>query len=254
MAIVVWVGHADGMRRDPDPHYRHRFPAELIAHAVWLYHTFPLSFRDVERLLAERSVEVSYERVRPWCRKFAQTFAIRLRRRRPKPGDHWHLDQVFIRINGVQHDLWRAVDQDGAVLDILVQSRRTTKAAKRFFTKLLKGLLDVPRGVITDGLKSSGAAKAKLIPRGEHSHPPPRLRERRMKRSSHLGKHSSFSPHMAPFTSTPTLADTGWVRPSIVYTAPGLSLSGKRRRVLAPQHKDGHRSAARLFTASLKLM
>lgn len=108
------------MRREPNPHYRHRFPAELIAHAVWLYHTFPFSFRDVELLLAERGVEVSYETVRRCCRKFAQTFANRLRRRRPRPGERWHLDEVFLKINGVQHYLWRAVDQEGVVLDILV--------------------------------------------------------------------------------------------------------------------------------------
>jgi putative transposase len=96
------------MKRAPDPHHRHRFPAEIISHAVWLYHTFCLSFRDVELMLAERGIEVSYETIRRWCRKFAQTFANRLRRRRPRPGDRWHLDEVFIRINGVQHYLWRA--------------------------------------------------------------------------------------------------------------------------------------------------
>ena len=136
------------MKRVPDPHHRHRFPAEIISHAVWLYHTFCLSFQDVELMLAERGVVVSYETIRHWCRKFAQTFANRLRRRRPKPGDRWHMDEVFIRINGIQHYLWRAVDQDGVVLDVLVQSRRNTKAAKRFFKKLLKGLRYVPRVVV----------------------------------------------------------------------------------------------------------
>jgi putative transposase len=182
------------MRREPDPHYRHRFLAELIAHAVWLYHTFPLSFRDVELLLAERGVEVSYETVRRWCRKFAQTFANRLHRRRPRPGDRWHLGEVFLKINGVQHYLWRAVDQDGVELDILVQSRRNTKAAKRSFKKLLKGVRYVPRVVVTDKLKSYAAAKAKIIPgvehrqsrylnnRADHSHQTTRQRERRMKR------------------------------------------------------------------------
>ena len=110
-------------------------------------------------MLAERGVVVSYETIRRWCRTFAQTFANRLRRRRSRPGDRWHLDEVFIRINGVQHYLWRAVDQDGVVLDVLVQSRRNTKAAKRFFKKLLKGLRDVPRVVVTDQLKSYAAAK-----------------------------------------------------------------------------------------------
>jgi putative transposase len=114
----------------PDPRYRHRFPTEIIGHAVWLYHVFSLSLRDVELLLAERGVVVSYETVRRWCKKFCQTFPSRQRRRRPLPGDRWYLDEVFIRIQDVQHYLWRALDQDGVVLDILVQSRRDAKTAK----------------------------------------------------------------------------------------------------------------------------
>src|SRR5246127_2594542 len=128
------------MKRPPDPHYRHRFPAEIISHAVWLYHVFSLSFRDVELLLAERGITVSYETVRRWCKKFGQTFANRLRRRRPRPGDKWYLDEAFIRILGVQHYLGRAVYQDGVVLDILVQPRRDAKASRRFFRQLLKSL------------------------------------------------------------------------------------------------------------------
>ena len=205
------------MKRAPDPHYRHRFPAEIISHAVWLYHTFCLSFRDVELMLAERGIEVSYETIRRWCRKFAQTFANRLRRRRPRPGDRWHLDEVFIRINGVQHYLWRAVDQDGAVLDVLVQSRRNTKAAKRFFKKLLKGLRYVSRVVVTDQLKSYAAAKRTIIPhvehrqsrylnnRAENSHQPTRQRERRMKRfksprqaQQFLSAHGPIHQHSHP--------------------------------------------------------
>jgi putative transposase len=104
---------------------------------VWLYHVFSLSLRDVELLLAERGIVVSYETVRRWCKKFGQSFANRVRRRRPRPGDKWHMDEVFIRIRGVQHDLWRAVDQDGVALDILVQARRDANAAKRFFKRLL---------------------------------------------------------------------------------------------------------------------
>ncbi len=115
------------MRASPDPHHRHRFPAELISHAVWLYHVFSLSLRDVELLLAERSVVVSYESIRRWCRKFGQSAANGLRRRRLRSGDKWHLDEVFFRIRGKVHDLWRAVDQDGVVLDVLVQSRRNAK-------------------------------------------------------------------------------------------------------------------------------
>src|SRR5271169_3746809 len=115
------------MKPRPDPNYRHRFPAEIIRHAVWLYHVFSLSLRDVELLLSERGVILSYETVRSWCRKFGQTFADRLRRRRPRLGDKWHLDEVFIRINGKKHYLWRAVDQHGDVLDILITSRRDAK-------------------------------------------------------------------------------------------------------------------------------
>jgi putative transposase len=107
------AGETGGMKPPPpDPHYRHRFPAEIISHAVWLYHVFSLSLRDVELILAERGIVVSYETVRRWCKKFGTGFADRLRRRRPRPGDKWHLDEVFIRIQGVQRYLWRAVDQD----------------------------------------------------------------------------------------------------------------------------------------------
>ena len=116
-----------------------RFPAEIINHAVWLYHRFSLSFRDVEDLLFTRGIVVTYESVRQWCKKFGQTYANELRRRRARPGDKWHLDEVFLRINRKRHYLWRAVDQDGNVLDILVQSRRNKAAAKKFFRKLLKG-------------------------------------------------------------------------------------------------------------------
>jgi putative transposase len=118
------------MDETPGLYRRHRFPGEIIGHAVWLHHTFSLSFRDVELLLAERGVNLSYESVRRWCLKFGADFAARLRRRRPRPGDTWHLDEVFLRINGVLHYLWRAVDQHGVVLDILVQDRRNATAAK----------------------------------------------------------------------------------------------------------------------------
>jgi len=125
---------------------------------------FSLSLRDVELLLAERGVVVSYETVRRWCTKFGQSFANRLRRRRPRPRDKWHMDEVFIRIQGVQRCLWRAVDQDGVVLDILVQERRDATAAKRFFRRLLKGLQYVPRVIVTDKLRSYGVAKATCFP------------------------------------------------------------------------------------------
>ena len=117
----------------------YRYPIEVIGHAVWLYHRFALSLRDVEELMLARGVVVTYETIRSWCAKFGPDYAAQLRRRRPRPGDKWHLDEVFVTINGRRHYLWRAVDQDGNVLD-MVQSRRNAVAAKRFFRKLLKGL------------------------------------------------------------------------------------------------------------------
>jgi putative transposase len=182
------------MRTSCSLYHRHRFPVEIISHCVWLYFRFALSFRDVEEMLAMRGVSLSYETVREWCLKFGQTYANGLRRRSPRPGDRWHLDEVFLKINGRLHYLWRAVDQDGDVLEILVQSHRDKKAAKKFFRKLLKGLRYVPRVIVTDKLKSYSAAKAEVMPsvqhvqqkysnnRAENSHQPTRLRERVMRR------------------------------------------------------------------------
>jgi putative transposase len=211
------VGEDGAMQKPPDPHYRHRFPAELISHAVWLYHVFSLSFLDVELILAERGVMVSYESIRRWCLKFGASFANNLRRRRPRPGDKWHLDEVFIRIQGELHYLWRAVDQDGIVLDILVQSRRDAGAAKRFFKRLLKGLQYVPRVLVTDKLGSYGVAKRELLPevehrksrylnnRAENSHRPTRRRERQMQRfksarqaQQFLSAHAFIYGHFRP--------------------------------------------------------
>jgi putative transposase len=205
------------MKPPPDPHYRHRYPAEIISYAVWLYYVFSLSLRDVELLLAERGVVVSYESIRRWCAKFGSGFANSLRRRRPRPGDKWHLDEVFIRIQGELHYLWRAVDQDGVALDILVQGRRDTKAAKRFFKRLLKGLKYVPRVIVTDKLRSYGAAKREVLPdvehrqsrylnnRAENSHRPTRRRERQMQRfksprqaQDFLSAHSFIYAHFRP--------------------------------------------------------
>ena len=138
----------------------HCFPVEIISHAVWLYFRLCLSFRDVEELLLERGVIVTYEAFRKWCRKFGQQYANQLRRCRPQPGDKWHLDEVFLTIKGEHHYLWRAVDQEGNVLDILVQRRRDKRAAEKCFRKLLKGLAYVPRVIVTDHLKSYGAAKS----------------------------------------------------------------------------------------------
>src|SRR4051794_15069882 len=161
-----WVCDTQGMNEHaPAPSYkRHRFPPAIIGHAVWLYYRFALGYRDVEELLAERGVIVSYETTRRWCRKFSQTYANGLRHRRPRPGDKWHLDEVFISINGAQQYLWRAVDQDGNVLDILVQARRDEAAATRFLRRLLKGLEYVRRVVITDKLASYGAALRAVLP------------------------------------------------------------------------------------------
>src|SRR5215813_11806827 len=183
---------------------RHRFPAEIISHCVWLYFRFSLSFRDVEEMLAMRGVSLTYETVREWCLKFGQTYANALRRKSPQPGDRWHLDEVFIKINGRLHYLWRAVDQDGDVLDILVQSRRDKKAAKKFFRKLLKRLRYVPSVIITDKLKSYSAARVEVIPsvehlqqkylnnRAENSHQPTRLRERVMRQFKSAGHAQRF--------------------------------------------------------------
>ena len=193
-----------------NPYKRHRFPGEIISYAVWLYYRFSLSHRDVEELLLERGIIVSYEAIRKWCRKFGQSYANRLRRRRPCPRDKWHLDEVFIKINGKLYYLWRAVDQDSNVLDILVQSRRNKQVAKKFFRKLLKGLSYVPRVVITDKLKSYGAAKREILPGVEHrqsrylnnrcenSHLPTRQRERRMQRFKSPGHAQRFLSAYGP--------------------------------------------------------
>ena len=178
-----------------NPTYRgHRFPPEIISYAVWLYYRFCLSFRDVEELLADRGVTVSYEAVRQWCLKFGPSFAKKLRHRQGQLGDTWHLDEVFVSMQGKRHYLWRAVDQNGDVLDILVQPQRDQRAAKRFFRKLLKGLRYIPRVLVTDRLGSYGAARRELLPsvghcqerrrnnRAEVSHQPTRFRERQRRR------------------------------------------------------------------------
>src|SRR3954452_14035274 len=176
------------------PYAGYRFPAELIRPAVWLYFRFPLSLRMVDELLAARGIMVSHESVRQWALKFGQDFANQIRRRPPRAGDKWHLDEVVVKIAGVTHWLWRAVDQDGLVLDVLVQSRRDKDAAKRLLRKLLKRQCRAPRVMITDKLASYGAAKKEITPgvehrphkglnnRAENSHQPTRRRERQMKR------------------------------------------------------------------------
>jgi putative transposase len=197
----------------------HRFPGEIIGHGVWLYYRFTLSYRNVEELLFERGIIVSQEAIHQWCRKFGQDYANQLRHRRPQLGDKWHLDEVFLSIHGKRHYLWRAVDQDDNVLDILVQSRRNKQAAKQFFRKLLKGWQYVPRGIITDKLKRYGAAKREILPGVEHrqsrylnnrcenSHRPTRQHERRMqgfKSPGHAQRFlAAYGPHR-PTLPTPT--------------------------------------------------
>jgi putative transposase len=145
-----------------------RYPREIISHVVWLYFRFSLSFRDIEELMASRGIVVTYETIRQWTLRFGQQYAVELRRRQPWRGDKWHLDEVVLTINGKHYYLWRAVDQDGHTLDVLVQSRRDRQAAKRFFRKLLKGMRYVPRVLITDKLKSYAAAKVQVMRGVEH--------------------------------------------------------------------------------------
>jgi putative transposase len=201
-----------------------RFPSEIISHAVWLYFRFSLSFRDVEELLAQCGIVVTSETVRQWCLTFGQSFANELRRRRPRCGDKWHMDEVVLTIRGEKHYVWRAVDQERNVLDILVQSCRNKKAAKRFFRKLLKGLQYVPRVIITDKLRSYGAAKREILPgvehrqhkglnnRAENSHQPTRLREKNMRKFKSI-KHAQrfLSADRAPSLDISNREDIGCV-------------------------------------------
>ena len=193
---------------------RCRFRPEIIQHAVWLYFRFPLSYRDVEDLLAERGIDVSYETVRRWALKFGRAYAQKLRKTRPGPDVRWHLDEVFVSINGKRMYLWRAVDCEGEVLDILVQSRRNKKAALKLMRKLLKKQGFVPDAFVTDKLPSCGAAlKALKLARrhefgdrknnrAENSHLPVRQRERRMQRFKSPGSAQQFlSTHAAVYNT-----------------------------------------------------
>ena len=157
------------MTSQPQSYHGYRFPPEIISHAVWLYHRFCLSVRDTEDLLAQRGVTVTYETIRQWCRTFGPAYARSLRQRRGRMGDTWYLDELCVTIQGQRQYLWRAVDEDGDVLDILVQSRRNRRAAARFFRKLLKGQGREPRRLITDKLRSHAAAHRTVIPSVIHS-------------------------------------------------------------------------------------
>src|SRR5918912_1734007 len=188
----------------PLSYARIQSPAVLIQHAVWLYLRFTLSYRDVEDLLAERGVEVSYETVRRWVRKFGPVFARRLRHSHPKPSRHWHLDEMVVRIAGKAVYLWRAVDHEGEVLDVLVQRRRDKRAAVKLMRKLLKKQGFAPTVVVTDKLRAYGAAFKEIglaarheqgrrqNNRAEVSHQPVRRRERKMQRFKSPGSAQCF--------------------------------------------------------------
>ncbi len=159
----------DSAVQQPAPLYkRYRFPGEIISHTIWLYFRFALSHRDIEDLLAERGVQVSYEAIRLWCRRFGPIFAGTLRRRQSRSADKWYLDEVQLKIKGKKHWLWRAVDRDGLVLHILVQERRNQEAAERFLRCVLVGEGIAPRVVVTDKLASHPPALKRVLPQTEH--------------------------------------------------------------------------------------
>jgi putative transposase len=191
---------------------RHRFPPDIISYAVWLYYRFNLSHRDIEDLLAERGITVSREAIRVWCIKFGAIYTRRLKRKHRGYGDVFYIDEVFVKINGRRHYLWRAVDQDGKVVDVFLQARRDGAAAKRFFRRLLRSHGGEPRKIVTDKLRSYGVAHRELIPdaihdnsqyannRAEQSHEPTRVRERVMRKfksikqaQRFLGAHAAVS-------------------------------------------------------------
>ena len=183
---------------------RHRFPPDIISYAVWLYHRFNLSHRDIEDLLAQRGIAVSREAIRLWCIKFGAIYARRLKRKHRGYGDTFYIDEVFVKINGMQHYLWRAVDQDGEVVDVFLQARRDGAAAKRFFKRLLRSNGGEPRKIVTDKLRSYGVAHRELIPeaihstelyennRVEQSHEATRARERGMRKFKSIRQAQRF--------------------------------------------------------------
>ncbi|MFT6275168.1 MAG: putative transposase [Halioglobus sp.] len=171
---------------------RHRFPPDIISYAVWLYYRFNLSHIDIEDLLAKRGITVTRESIRLWCIKFGAIYSRRLKRKHRGYGDTFYIDEVFIKISGKQHYLWRAVDKDGEVVDVYLQAKRDGVAAKRFFKRLLRSHGEEPRNIVTDKLRSYGVAHRELIPetihstqqyennRAEQSHEATRVRERGM--------------------------------------------------------------------------
>ena len=183
---------------------RYRFPSAIIQYAVWLYHRFNLSHRDIENLLAERGINVTYEAIRLWCNKFGSKYAARLKRKHQGYGDTFFIDEVFVKIDEQQHYLWRAVDQDGEVIDVFLQKRRNGAAAKKFFKRLLVKPQSEPRKIVTDKLRSYGIAHRELIPdsihdtsqyannRAELSHQPTRVRERGMRKFKSIQQAQRF--------------------------------------------------------------
>ncbi len=252
---------------------RHRFPGEIISHAVWRYYRFLLSYRDVEELLAERGIAVSYETVRRWCRKFGQAFADGVRRWRPRPGDKWHVDEVQLKINGRKHWLWRAVDQEGVVLDILVQERRNQEAAEAFLCRVVDGNGYTPRVVITDKLASYPPALRRVLPSMEHrrhtrlnsraknSHRPVRKPEHVLQRfnsprsaqrylepfsavCNYILPRHHLSPPTRPAGSAPSASNSGETpRGSRLPPGSGLQAGLGRPSVLAPSPPCQSRSA-----------
>ena len=183
---------------------RHRFLPDIISYAVWLYHRFNLSHRDIEDLLAERGITVSREAIRLWCIKFGAIYTRRLKRKHRGYGDTFYIDEVFVKINGIQHYLWRAVDQDGEVVNVFLQARRDGATAKRFFKRLLRSNGGEPRKIVTDKLRSYGVAHRELIPeaihstelyennRVEQSHEATRARERGMRKFKSIRQAQRF--------------------------------------------------------------
>jgi putative transposase len=183
---------------------RHRFPPDIISYAVWLYYRFNLSHRDIEDLLAERGITVSYETIRLWCIKFGALYSKRLKHKHPGYGDTFYIDEVFVKINGKQYYLWRAVDQDGEVVDVYLQAKRDGATAKRFFRRLLRSHGCEPRKIVTDKLRSYPVAHREVMPeaihvtdqyannRAEQSHETTRARERGMRKFKSVGQAQRF--------------------------------------------------------------
>ena len=232
---------------------RHRFPPQIIAHVVWLYVRFNLSLREVEELMLERGVDVSYETIRRWTVKFGPLIAHVLRRRQPRPGDVWHLGEVVVKIAGRSYWLWRAVDQHGVVLEEILQSRRDKRAAKRLLVKLIKRWGFVPKRIITDKLRSYGAAKREVAPgldhwshkglnnRAENSHLPFRKRERVMQGSDRRVDYN------ASYLCSPQPAIASPYQPAVVPLSPPATIDSKHSRRGNPRQTPlDQRSACQL--------